>query len=357
MDLASLRANIDLADDQILDLLNARAKLVAEVRKLKERLEVPFYVPSRERQIVERLVSKNEGPFPSAALQPVFQEIFSACLKLEGQLRVAYLGPEATFTHLAVKRQFGLSAQAVPAGTISAVFGEVERGNAEFGVVPIENSSEGVVHHTLDTFLESELKISAEILLPISHSLLARADLELSGIARLYSHPQALAQCRRWISANLPHAVWVEASSTTEAARLAREDAQGAAIAAEAAAPLYDLAMLRRKIEDAAQNFTRFLVIGHKQAERTGKDRTSLLFTLGDQPGVLYRVLKPFAEGGVNMSTIESRPSHRQPWEYVFFVDVDGHASDAAITQALEEAKQIADNVKVLGSYPRAESS
>jgi chorismate mutase/prephenate dehydratase len=355
MDLAQLRVQIDAVDDQILDLLNERARLVRQVADLKERMQVPFYVPSRERAIVDRLGAKNAGPFPTEALRPVFQEIFSACLSLEKTVRVAYLGPEATFTHMAVKRQFGLSCRTVPCGTIGAVFDEVARGGADFGVVPIENSTEGVVNHTLDTFLSTELRISAEIVMEVSQCLLVRPGVELAQVERVYSHPQALAQCRAWLGANLPRASIVESSSTAEAARLAREDPRGAAIASELAAKFYDLTALRRKIEDASDNVTRFLVIGRQQAERTGKDRTSILLELRDEPGILYKVLEPFARRGVNMSKIESRPSRRRPWEYVFFIDVDGHQKDELVASAVEEVSKSTTTLKVLGSYPRSE--
>ena len=355
MDLTSLREEIDRTDDQILELLNHRARLVAQVADLKERMQVPFYVPSRERQITDRLMGVNAGPFPSEAIRPVFQEIFSACLSLEKTVRVAYLGPEATFTHMAVKRQFGLSARTVPVGTIAGVFEEVVRGGADFGVVPVENSTEGVVNHTLDTFLTSELKISAEIVLEVTQCLLVRPGMELAQVERVYSHPQALAQCRAWLASNLPRASLVEASSTSEAARLARDDARGAAVASELAAKLYDLQVTRRNIADTAQNVTRFLVVGAVQAEPTGRDKTTLLFELGNEPGILFRALQPFAERGVNLSKIESRPSRRRPWEYVFFIDVDGHQRDAAVAAAIEEVARSCTSLKVLGSYPHAE--
>jgi chorismate mutase/prephenate dehydratase len=356
MELADLRKQIDAIDDELLALLNRRAEHVSQVAELKERMQVPFYVPSRERAIVDRLSAANKGPFPTEAIRPVFQEIFSACLSLEKTVRVAYLGPEATFAHMAVKRQFGLSARTIPIGTITGVFEEVERGGADFGVVPVENSTEGGVNHTLDTFLTSDLKISAEIVLEIQQCLLVRGGVELGQVERVYSHPQALAQCRRWLAQNLGRAATIEASSTAEAARLARDDARGAAIASELAARLYELTVARRNIADLSTNVTRFLVIGKRQADATGKDKTSALLEVRDEPGILYKVLEPFARHGVNMSKIESRPSRRQAWQYVFFIDVDGHHKDDAVSRALDEVAKACASLKVLGSYPKAET-
>jgi chorismate mutase/prephenate dehydratase len=353
--LAAIRAEIDAADDAILRLLNQRAGLVATVADLKTALQVPFYVPSRERQIAERLSARNPGPFPTDAIRAVFQEIFSACLSLEKKVRVAYLGPEGTFSHQAVKRQFGLSARATPMGTIPAVFDEVERGNADFGVVPVENTTEGIVHHTLDSFMESDLKVSAEIALEVNMCLLARAGAELGQIERVYSIPIALGQCRRWLATNLPRATLVEARSTADAARQAHDDARGAAVASEMAAKLYDLHVLRRKIEDLTHNMTRFLLLGRQQAEPTGRDKTSVLLVTRDEPGILFRTLGAFAQRGLNMTKIESRPSRRAPWEYVFFVDVDGHERDAGVAAALAEVRAACESVKVLGSYPKAD--
>jgi chorismate mutase/prephenate dehydratase len=354
--LAAIRAQIDATDDQILRLLNARAGLVSTVADLKTALQVPFYVPSREKQIAERLSAANPGPFPTEAIRSVFQEIFSACLSLEKKVRVAYLGPEGTFSHQAVKRQFGLQARATPMGSIPGVFEEVERGNADFGVVPIENTTEGIVHHTLDSFMESDLKVSAEIALEVMMCLLTRAGTDLAQIERVYSIPIALGQCRRWLTTNLPRATLVETRSTADAARQAQDDARGAAVASEMAAKLYDLVVARRKIEDLSYNMTRFLLIGRQQAEPTGRDKTSVLLVTKDQPGILYRTLGAFAERGLNMSKIESRPSRRAPWEYVFFVDIDGHERDAKVAAALAEVRASCETVKVIGSYPKAET-
>jgi len=354
-ELDELRAEIDRTDDEILAALNRRAGLVGKVAEVKQARAVPFYVPSRERQIADRLSATNPGPFPSDAIRSVFQEIFSACLALEKGVRIAYLGPEGTFSHMAVKQQFGLSARAMPVGTIPGVFEEVARGGADFGVVPVENTTEGGIIHTFDTFLDSDLKISAEIALEIHMCLLARANLALTDIERVYSIPVAAGQCRRWLAAHLPRASVVEARSTADGARQAHDDPRGAAVGAEIAARLYDLVVLRRNIEDLSHNMTRFLVVGRQQATPTGRDKTSLLLVTRDEPGILYRVLGAFAQRGLNMSKIESRPSRRRPWEYVFFVDIDGHESDQAVAAALADVRPSCETLKVLGSYPRAE--
>jgi chorismate mutase/prephenate dehydratase len=353
--LGGVRGEIDATDDQLLHLLNQRARLVAEVADLKSALDVPFYVPSRERQIAERLSGQNPGPFPTESIRAVFQEIFSACLSLEKSVRVAYLGPEGTFSHMAVKRQFGMSARLTPIGSIPGVFEEVERGNADFGVVPVENTTEGVMNHTLDSFMDSDLKISAEIAIEVAMCLLARAGTDIAQIERVYSIPIAAGQVRKWLAANLPRATLVESRSTAEGARQAHDDARGAAVASEMAAKLHDLQVLRRNIQDLSHNMTRFLVLGRQQAEPTGRDKTSVLLVTRDEAGILYRVLGAFAERGINMTKIESRPSRRRPWEYVFFVDVDGHERDAPVADALGAVRKGCETVKVLGSYPKGE--
>ena len=356
-ELAAIRGEIDRTDDEILRLLNRRAGFVARVAELKEKMAVPFYVPSRERQIIERLSASNPGPFPVEAIRPVFQEVFSACLSLERTVKVAYLGPEGTFSHMAVKHQFGLSARALPIKTIGGVFEEVERGGADLGVVPVENSTEGVINPTLDSFVDSELKVSAEVILKISLCLLGPVGAELDRIERIYSLPVALAQCRKWLATHVPRATVVESASTADAARSAHGDAHGAAVASEMAAKLYDLQVLKRNIEDLTQNVTRFLVLGRQQAEPTGNDKTSVLLTTRDEPGILYRVLGGFAERGLNMTKIESRPSRRRVWEYIFFVDVDGHERDAPVAAALNAVRSQCESLKVLGSYPKGEAT
>jgi chorismate mutase / prephenate dehydratase len=351
--LPELRQAIDALDDELLRLLNERARLVTEVGVLKAQLKQPFYVPERERQILERLAQANSGPFPTEALRPVFSEIISACLSLEHPLKVAFLGPEATFTHMAARTRFGLSARYVPAATVAGVFAEVEKGTADLGVVPIENSTEGVVNSTLDVLIDSELSITAEIATEVSHCLLTRSG-TLDGVQKVYSHPQALAQCRHWLSSNLPNVAQIEVASTALAARLTRDDQVAAAVASELAGQLYDLKVARKKIEDEVRNVTRFLVIGREPAPPTGRDKTSILFSLKDAAGVLFRVLSPLADAGLNLSRIESRPSRKKLWDYVFFIDVDGHTVEPAVQSALQALESTCEFVKVLGSYPRA---
>ncbi len=354
--LARLRQAIDAVDDQVLALLNQRAGLAAEVGRLKAATtpEALFHAPRREREVLARLEAANPGPFPPTAVRTVFQEVMSACLSLEKPLRVAFLGPEGTFTHLAARHQFGGSSQALPQGTIAAVFQAVERQRADYGVVPVENATEGAVESTLDAFLDSPIRICAEILLPVDQALLLRPELDLGAIRRVYSHPQALGQCRRWLEAHLPQADRIEAPSTSEAARLAREDAEGAAVASELAAELFGLKVAETKIQDLAANATRFLVLGPTTPEPTGRDRTTLLAMAQDGPGALLRLLEPLANRGLNLSRIQSRPTRRKLWEYAFFLDVEGHAADPAMAAALEELRGACASLKVLGSYPQA---
>ncbi len=354
--LPELRIAIDAVDDELLRLLNERARLVQAVGAIKTELKQPFYVPDRERQILERLQAANGGPFPTEALRPVFSEIISACLSLEHPLKVAFLGPEATFTHAAARSRFVLSARYVPAATVAGVFNEVDKGLADLGVVPIENSTEGVVNSTHDVLIDSELRISAEIMMRVNHCLLTRSG-TLEGIQKVYSHPQALGQCRHWLSHNLPNAAQIEVASTALAARLTRDDPVAAAVASDLAGQLYDLKIAKPRIEDEVNNVTRFLVIGRETAPPSGRDKTSILFSLKDQMGVLFKVLQPLAEAGLNLSRIESRPSRKRLWDYVFFIDVDGHQSDGPVQSAIELLAQKCEFVRVLGSYPRAETS
>ncbi|MCL2760990.1 MAG: prephenate dehydratase [Desulfuromonadales bacterium] len=352
-DIGALRVSIDSVDNQILELLNKRANLVLDVGKLKQAESLEFYVPNRERAIFDRLTSENKGPFPNDSLRKVYREIISASLALEIPMKVAFMGPKATFSHIAAMQQFGLSAELVPKKSISAVFEEVEKGLAMYGVIPVENSTEGVVSHTLDMFMESELKIGAEILLEVSHYLLSKTG-QMSDVTKVYSHPQPLAQCRRWLEENLPNIPLVDVASTTLAAQIASEDYTSAAIASEYAASVYGLRVVKERIEDQVNNFTRFLIIGNKLAEKSGDDKTSLMFAVKDEPGILYKMLEPFAKRGVNLCKIESRPMKKKAWEYMFFLDLFGHISDPNIDTAIKELNNYCQFVKVLGSYPRA---
>lgn len=351
--LEELRREIDALDDRILEILNRRAEFVLQVGRLKSRANSEFHVPSREREIYERLAGINKGPFPTEAIRSVFREIISASLALEAPMKVAFLGPKATFSHLASMQHFGLSAELVPQKSIPAVFEEVEKGRALYGVVPVENSTEGVISHTLDMFTGSDLKINAEILLEVSHFLLSRTG-RIDDVKKIYSHPQPLAQCRRWLSENLPNASLVDVASTTLAAQIVSEDYSAAAIASEYAASLYDLKVVRERIEDQVNNVTRFLVIGSRLAEKCGDDRTSLMFSVKDEPGILYRMLEPFAKRGLNLSKIESRPNKTKAWEYIFYLDLSGHVDDQTVSDAVKELKDLCQFVKILGSYPRA---
>ena len=351
--LSALRQAIDDIDDRILDLLNQRAAVVVEVGKAKAGQSKDFYVPSRERAIYERLTAANPGPFPSEAIRKVFREIISASLSLEQPMKVAFLGPQGTFTHAAAMQQFGFSAQLMPQKSIPAIFEEVARGRAPYGVVPVENSTEGVVSHTLDMFMESELKINAEIMLGISHFLMSRSG-RMTDIKKVVSHPQPLAQCRKWLEENLPDVPLVDVGSTALAAQMALEDESFGAIASEMAATLYGLQVVKERIEDNPNNFTRFLVIGTNTPERSGRDKTSLMFNIKDQPGILYRMLEPFSKREINLSKIESRPMKKKAWEYIFFLDIEGHIDDEPITAAVTELRDYCQFLKVLGSYPRA---
>ncbi|MEW6542837.1 MAG: prephenate dehydratase [Nitrospirota bacterium] len=352
-DIQQYRKEIDRIDDEILRLLNERSEKVIEIGKLKKRSDqtANLHTPRREAEIVDRLMRQNRGPFPNEAIRPVYREIMSASLSLEGPQKVAYLGPRATFTHLACIQKFGSSAQYVPVNSIKEVFNEVERGRANFGVVPIENSTEGVVNHTLDMFMDSNLLIYGEVLQEVSHHLLSKAE-RMEDIKKIYSHPHAIAQCRQWLETNLPHVPVAEVPSTARAAELCADDPTSAAIASELAGQLYGLKVLKARIEDNINNFTRFLVLSQKPPERTGKDKTSIMLSVKDKVGALYELLRPFASYGLNMTKIESRPSRRKAWEYIFFVDIEGHVEEDRVRKALEEIKGRCLFMKILGSYP-----
>lgn len=353
MSVDEIRKRIDEIDDRVIKLLNDRANAALEIGKLKEKANARIYSPGREKQIFEQICAKNKGPLTDEGLKAIYKEIISASRSLERTLTVSYLGPQATFTHLAALQKFGSSTDYLPTRTISEVFAEVQKGRADYGVVPIENSTEGIVSHTLDMFIGSDLKISSEIMLEVSHNLMSKGTLDQ--ITRVYSHPQALGQCRRWLEANLPEAELLATSSTAQAAELAAAAATTAAIATELAAEMNELDMIMRRIEDSPNNFTRFLIIGHSVAQRSGNDKTSIMFSIQHRVGALAEMLKTFAAHEINLTRIESRPSRLRAWEYVFFVDIGGHCEDQSVAQALEEASEHCIFLKPLGSYPSGE--
>jgi chorismate mutase/prephenate dehydratase len=355
--LGALRADIDTVDEQLHALLNQRARLAqrAGISKHEDGHTVDFYRPEREAEVLRRVLERNPGPLRNEEVVRLFREIMSACLAQDEPLKVAFLGPEGTFTQQAVLRHFGHSVRALALPTVDEVFQEVEAGNADFGVVAIENSSEGTITNTLDRFLTSPLHICGEVELRIHHCLVGKMD-ALARVVRVCSHGQALAQCRGWLDEHLPEAERVPVASNAEGARRARDEQGSAAIAGEIAAEVYGLNILVREIEDRADNTTRFLVVGRKLLRSSGADRTTLLLTYGDtsSPGALYRLLEPLAKHGINMTRIESRPSRRRKWDYVFFIDIEGHAEDQRVRKALAALKKRASLFRVLGSYPRA---
>lgn len=354
-DLDGIRARIDRLDEEIQKLIAERARLAQAVRASKGDLAAGagYYRPDREAQVLRQVIYRNHGPLSDSVMLRLFREIMSACLAQQEPMRVAYLGPEGTFTQQAVYRQFGHSVNAIAQPAIEDVFVQVQAGEADFGVVPIENSSQGIVSHTLDMFLHSDLKICAEVELRIHQHLLTRSR-NLTDIERVYSHSQSLAQCKHWLRAHLPDAEMIPVSSNAEAARRVRSTPDAAAIAGRHAAEVYGLPILFANIEDHVDNTTRFLVLGRDLLPSSGDDKTTLLVAGRDEPGALFRLLEPLARHQVNMNRIESRPSRQGRWDYVFFIDVDGHADDPGMTGALTELSAEARLVKVLGSYPRA---
>lgn len=353
-ELDKLRKQIDEIDVKILDLLNKRTEVVLEVGRTKQDKHLKIHSPERENAILKRLQTYNTGPFPNDILKLIYEEILSASVALQQPLKVAYLGPAATFTHLAASRQFGSSTEYIPESTIKEVFDAVERNVAQYGVVPIENSTEGVVNYTLDMFIDSDLKIAFEIMLSISHNLLSKSG-KRKDIKKIYSHPQARAQCRGWLEGNFPGISIIEELSTAAAAKRVANDPSSAAVAGELAASVYDLKFVEKRIEDIKNNFTRFLVIAKDSPRRTGKDKTSIMFSIKDEPGALYFILRSFAKHKINLTKIESRPSRRKAWEYIFFVDMEGHTEDKGVKKAINSVKKGCLFFKVLGSYPSAE--
>ena len=352
MNLKELRQKIDSLDQKIVQLLNDRTRLVLEIGKLKSTEGQAAYAPDRESEIYKKIEAMAKGPLPEESLKSIYREVMSAALALERALTIAYLGPEATFTHLASISKFGSSVDYIPAGTISEVFQEVDQKRADYGVIPIENSIEGAVSHSLDRFIDSDLKICSEIYFEISHHLLSNSPLK--EIRRVYSNPQVFGQCRIWLESHLPRVELIDTSSTTQAAQRAQREDGAAAIASKLAATLYNLPILASGIEDLAHNMTRFLVIGRQIPPATGKDKTSIVVSIKDKVGALYEMLAPIRRHRINMTKIESRPSKKKAWDYYFFIDFEGHVQTPKVKKMLEELENRVKFLKILGSYPRA---
>jgi chorismate mutase/prephenate dehydratase len=350
-ELKKFREQIDRIDDELLKLFNQRAKLAQQIGHAKGTGVV--LRPEREAQVLQRMVEANAGPLSAQSVTQLFIEIMSHCRALEAPLSIAYLGPAGTFSEAAMFKRFGSANRAVPCASIDEVFRKVESGEANYGVVPAENSTEGAIARTLDLLLQSPLRLCGEIMLPVHQCLLSR-ETELKAIQRVYSHPQSLGQCQNWLNANLPQAERISVASNSEAARLAAEQPGSAALAGKQAAERYAVAIVAENVEDDPRNTTRFLVIGDQDVAVSGTDKTSLVMSAPNRPGAVHDLLTPFAANGVSMTKLESRPARAGLWEYVFYVDVEGHQADAKVAAALTQLKQIAAFVKVLGSYPVA---
>ena len=351
-----IRDSIDSIDDQMLELLSQRAAFaekVAETKRETGEKDLWFYRPEREAQILNRMSENNKGPLANERITAIFREVISSCLALEQSIKVAFLGPNGTFSQEASSKHFGHAVETVPMGSIKQVFNEVENGSVDYGVVPIENSTEGVISYTLDVFMHSPLKISGEVSLRIHQNLMTQNE-NWRDVTTVYSHQQSLAQCRQWLDTNLPNAEQVPVSSNTEAARRAKDDPSAAAIAGALAAEIYGLAIAEKNIEDNLDNTTRFLVIGKQDVPPSGQDKTTLMISAKNRSGALYHLLAPLAENGLDMTRIESRPSQNANWEYYFFMDIDGHVDDPNVAKALDELSLESQLIRVLGSYPKA---
>ncbi len=354
MDLDKLREQIDAIDREIIERLNARVKLGGEIGKIKEQAGHEVYAPNREMEVFQKLLELNDGPLSENGLRAIYREVISATLSMEKRITVGYLGPEATFTHQAAVKNFGTSVSCVPMGTISDVFSSVERGEVDYGVIPIENSTEGAVSHSLDMLAETDLKIIAQIYLEISLCLISRSA--LPQIKSVHSKDNALGQCRNWLDRMLPGVERVESASTVKAVQLASKEPEVAAIASHIAAETHEMPIVADSIQDRVDNYTRFLTIGKSSSGRLGKgkDKSSYVFSLRDEPGALQKVLEAFSNRNLNLSKIESRPSRRKLWDYFFFVDVIGHRDDPEVVEAVTELKENCSMVKWLGSYPNS---
>ncbi len=354
MNIDMLRKQIDRIDRELVKLFNERAKIVCSICEVKKNSNFPRFDPAREKKIIERIRKINTGPLSNHDIETIMHEILKIYRSLSEPLSIAYFGPAGTFTHQAALHQFGEKNIYTPCKTIEYVFRQVEKGGANYGVVPIENSSEGVVSHTLDMFVDSDLKITAEIILGVHHCLISKES-RLKNIKRVYSHSQAIAQCKRWLEENLSSAELVETESTAYAVNLASKKSDSAAIGSKVAADLYKINILASNIEDHRGNVTRFLVIGKTDSQPSNEDKTSIMFSVKDRIGALHDMLVPFKKYGINLTRIESRPTKKKAWEYIFFIDFIGHKNDINVCRALKQLEKNCIFLKILGSYPKGE--
>jgi len=347
----TIRNRIDELDAQLVSLLDERARLARDIGEYKQQKGLSFFDPSRQKMVIQKALDRSDQSFPATGFKTVFAEIMSHCLALERPIRIGYLGPEATFTHMAARKEFGSAHDFQPYSSVSDVFTAVVNSWVDYGIVPIENSTGGVVYKTLDLFAEFDTKVCSEIMMPIHMHLLGKDS--ISQIKRIYSHPQPFLQCQIWLRKNMPEVDCVEVDSTVHGVERAQKEEFAAAIASELAAELYDCKIVARGIEDYKDNTTRFLVISHTDGKRTGRDKTSIMFSGHNKPGALFTLLKPFADKGINLTQIESRPTRKKAWEYLFFADILGHRSDEPVKAALSELEDRCQFLKILGSYPR----
>jgi len=356
--LSKMRDRIDAIDAAVQELISERASIAQEVATAKQKTEktdTVFYRPEREAEVLRMVIERNKGPLQNEEMARLFREIMSACLALENPMLIGFLGPEGTFTQSAALKHFGHSVKTKPLATIADVFRDVESGEIPYGVVPVENSTEGVINHTLDLFINSPLVINGEVEIRIHHHLLAKDGNSFSDLQKIYSHRQSLAQCREWLDANLNDVEQIAVSSNAEAAKIVSNSTESvAAIAGDSAAEIYNLSMLSQNIEDEPDNTTRFLIIGKNEVQPSSNDKTTILVSTKNQSGALHKLLEPIASNGLSLSRIESRPSRRGMWDYVFFMDIDGHKDDDNVAKALQELTDESQMVKVLGSYPKA---
>ena len=350
MNLNSLRKKINEIDSKLVKLLNERAQASKTIGEIKTKANKGIYAPEREKQVLEQIKKLNKGPMSQEAFEAIYREIMSSSLALEKALKIGFLGTEGSFTHMAATKKFGSLVSYTPCSSILEIFQKVEHGECDYGVVPIENSTEGAVTHTFDLLVDSDLKVCAQILVRISHCLLSKCNMK--DIKNVYSNPQVFGQCRNWLQANLPQAGQIWVPSTTQAAQKASKQAYSAALASSLAAQVYHVPILANNIQDIAHNTTRFLVLAMQDVPPSGKDRTSILFSIKDKVGALHDMLVPFRKNRINLTKIESRPSKKKAWDYYFFVDFEGHREDDKVKKALDELEGMCKYLKIVGSYP-----